>query len=197
LIITLEQTLYLLRRAGYVMRLMPGGGTIVLLLSRIAMDTANDPRLAYGYNATEVNRAVPSAFDISLMDYVHRWLALIPDERMLMRKIVAHRMLWNPDRGQSIWSYRRLGDKFGASHQAIKRWDEDGVYLIFQALNKKISVKTKIDLYVRAEPGAYSGYVDGGADVRRQSSGRKTNHSNHFHEISQNSHPHERGAARV
>jgi hypothetical protein len=183
-IITLEQTLYLLRRAGYVMRLMPGGGTIVLLLSRIAMDTADDPRLAYGYNATEVSRVVPSAFDISLMDFVHRWLSYIPDEKMLLRRIVAHRMLWNPDRGQSVWSYRRLGDRFGASHQAIRRWDEVGVGLIFRSLNKTKSAESKIDLYLRGFSGAYSGYVDGGVEDRRQSSPRNYNFVNRNHEIS-------------
>jgi hypothetical protein len=138
---------------------MPGN-SVSLQLSHIAIDVVGDPRVAYGYLLATAPRTPPTPLEISMMDWVMTWLAYIPDERFLVRKIVAHRMIWDPDKGRSVWSYRRLGEKVGASHVAVKMWDERGVEIIHRALNKNNSSQDKIGLYLRGWEGASLAYSD-------------------------------------
>lgn len=155
---TTDQLLFLLRRAGDIMRRMPGAGSM-LHLAVLSMGAVDDPRLAYGYTPVELNRVFPTAYELSLMDFVYRWLGMIPDDRYVVRKIVAHRMLWDPDRGRSVWSYRRLADKVGASHVAVKNWDEYGVETIRKAVDREKALTSKIDLYMSEFSGLGNYYL--------------------------------------
>lgn len=155
--LTSDEVWDLMKRAGATLRAMPGGG-ISLQLSSVAMDMLDDPRESYGYTPVVINKTPPAAADISLMDLVLPWLAYVPEEKILIRKIVAHRMLWNTDRDISTWPYRKLGQKLRCNHLALKRWENEGVRIISEGVNKNKTLLGKIGLYARGGTGAYSGY---------------------------------------
>lgn len=159
MIVSVDEALVLLRRAGSIMRRMPGGG-VQLGMSQGGLDAIADPREAYGYSPVEVNRLPPSSAEISMMDFVMPWLSYIPDEKMVVRRVVAHRMIWNDERGRSVWPYKRLSGKIGTSPELTRRWDEDGVLLIQKALNKQNRFHDKIGLYLKELEGAYDIYSD-------------------------------------
>lgn len=161
-----DQVVYLLRRAGEIMVRMPGGG-VSLALSRVALDGVDDPRVAYGYSPVTVNRVRPTAYEISFMDFVHPWLSYIGDAEVRVRRVVAHRMLWDAERGRSIWSYRRLAQKLHTSPTSVKDWDQRGVGLIFRSVRNKNEVLSKIGVYLRGFEVANTAYADVAAAERR------------------------------
>jgi hypothetical protein len=63
------------------------------------------------------------------------WLALIPPDRIVLRRIVGARSLVSPATERHLYSWRRLGTLLGADHKAIRRWHEQGIGLIVAALN--------------------------------------------------------------
>ena len=80
-------------------------------------------------------RLVPSARAISDMDAVLRWLSLVDDDKYVLRRIVACRMLVSPATGRHMYSWRRIATLLGADHKAIQRWHGQGVAMIVRALN--------------------------------------------------------------
>lgn len=122
------------------------------------MDVIGDPREAYGYSPVELNKVLPSAKEITLMDLMLPLISSIPQEKMLIRKIIGHRMLWNTDRDVSIWSYRKLGKKLHCNYKALKRWEEEGVDIITATINKNKTLNEKLRLYVKVELGPYTPY---------------------------------------
>ena len=69
--------------------------------------------------------------------YEHNWLRLIPDDRFVLRRIVASRMLVSPTTGRHLFPWRRLGTLLGADHKAVQRWHGQGVALLVRALAGK------------------------------------------------------------
>lgn len=108
----------------------------------------------YGYNSewfdeTEVKPAgggivagmgkkpAPTAASITRADEIIAWLALIPHNRYVMRKIVAARSMTRWTDGKHVFSWSKLGQTLGADVRAIKRWHAQGIQIIVDALNNK------------------------------------------------------------
>jgi hypothetical protein len=161
-----EQLVYLLQKAGGVMWMMPGGELGVLGMAVGGFETANDPRLAYGYASASSVRLRPSAADISLMDEVSKWLSLIPDTMRPERYVVAHRMLWNVERNRAVWTYRRLSQKMHTSPRLVRFMEDRGVETIHRELSKTKSVSVKLGLYLRGWDGPSFSYAESAASVR-------------------------------
>src|SRR4051795_7597431 len=68
------------------------------------------------------------------MDEALGWLALIPADRFVLRRIVGARALVAPLTGRHLYSWRRLGRVLGADHRAVQRWHADGIRCIARAL---------------------------------------------------------------
>ncbi len=91
---------------------------------------------AYGWSTAEVRPAMPSASRISRMDLAFGYLALIPQDRYLLRRIVGCRALVHPISGRHLFSWRRLAETLGADHKAIQRWHAEGIRIIIFALRR-------------------------------------------------------------
>jgi hypothetical protein len=69
------------------------------------------------------------------MDEVFGWIGLIPQDRVVLRRIVHARSLVSPLTGRHLYSWRKLGTLLGADHKAVQRWHWDGLGLILDALS--------------------------------------------------------------
>ncbi len=117
-------TLLALPQRGYSTRLRLGALEIVRAASE-----------AYGWEGnTRLRPPVPSAAQITRMDEAFSWLGLIPDERYVLRRILAARALTHPLTGRHLYPWRRLGTALGADHKAIQRWHAEAVGLLVAAL---------------------------------------------------------------
>ncbi len=90
---------------------------------------------AYGYGEVEVRVPVPSPQAITRMDEALRWVRLIPDHRTSVRKIVLLRALLHPISERNLWSWRKIGRKFGWSHEAVRTWHAQGIDAIVAGMN--------------------------------------------------------------
>lgn len=79
-------------------------------------------------------RCAPEPAAIDRMDEAFTWLPLIPDDRYVLRRIVAARLLVSPLTGRHLFPWRRLGLLLGADHKAVQRWHAQGIDLIVAAL---------------------------------------------------------------
>ena len=68
------------------------------------------------------------------MDEAYAWLALIPQEKYVLRRLVAARSLVHPLTDRHLYPWRRLADAIGADHKAVQRWWAQGIDLILGAL---------------------------------------------------------------
>jgi hypothetical protein len=68
------------------------------------------------------------------MDEALGWIALIPKERYVLRRIVGARCLVSPVTERHLFSWRRLGGVLGADHKAVQRWHAQGVDMIVAAV---------------------------------------------------------------
>jgi hypothetical protein len=84
---------------------------------------------------SRIHPPVPAASRITRMDEAFGWIALIPRDRALLRRIVGARALVNPLTDRHLYSWRRLGTTLGADHKAIQRWHAQGLDMIASALN--------------------------------------------------------------
>jgi hypothetical protein len=84
-----------------------------------------------------LSRRRPSAVEISHMDWVLGWLPLIPDDRYVIRKIVAMRMLINEKTGKPRLSYKNLSENLSSSSQAVMLWHRQGIVTIQRGLDPK------------------------------------------------------------
>lgn len=79
-------------------------------------------------------RCTPSPQDIDLMDEALEWLPLIPQDRYVIRRIVACRALVSPLTDRHLFPWRRIGTLIGADHKAVQRWHGQGIDYIVTAL---------------------------------------------------------------
>lgn len=93
-------------------------------------DIVRDAIEAYGYTPDRVRPRVPSAAAISSMDTAFAWLALIPSDRYVLRRMVAARSMVHPLTGRHLASWRKLGRLVGADHRACQRWHGNGIAII-------------------------------------------------------------------
>jgi hypothetical protein len=99
-------------------------------LKTAALPILREAAEAYGWSTAEVRPAMPSASRISRMDQTFGYLALIPQDRYVLRRIVGCRALVH------------LAEVLGADHKAIQRWHAEGIRIIIWAL-KRIAVDEK------------------------------------------------------
>jgi hypothetical protein len=91
---------------------------------------------AYGWTAAEPRAPVPQAREVTRMDQAFAWLRLIPEDRRVLRRVVALRSLTKPGTGKHLMGWRKIGDRLGASHEAVRLWHAQGIAIIAAALNR-------------------------------------------------------------
>lgn len=129
-----ESVLARLEEAGTAMLAMPNTGYGTRLRTS-QVDIVRTAIEAYGWQGGRLRPAMPDAATITRMDEAMAWLALIPVDRYVLRRIVGARSLVSPSTGRYLFPWRRLGGLLGADHKAIQRWHAQGIDLIVAALN--------------------------------------------------------------
>jgi hypothetical protein len=134
-VVDAEYVIWRLEEAGMAAIAMPltGFGTGIKTSSIAFIREAME---GYGWNQAEARLAVPSAATITRMDEAFGWLALIPQEKFVLRRIVGARSLVNPRTGRHLFAWRRIGVMLGSDHRAAQRWHAQGIDLIVRALNR-------------------------------------------------------------
>jgi hypothetical protein len=124
---------YRLEEAGATLLALPATGySTRLKVSHL--EVVHEAREAYGWEAGRIRPAVPSAARITRMDEALGWIALIPRERYVLRRIVGARSLVSPVTERHLFSWRRLGAVVGADHKAVQRWHAQGIAILVGAL---------------------------------------------------------------
>ena len=100
-----------------------------------ALQVVHSAAEAYGWSTARLRPPVPSPERITRMDETFAWLALVPQDRAVLRRLVSARALVSPLTGKHLYAWRRLGGLIGADHKAVQRWHAEGIRLIVQGLN--------------------------------------------------------------
>ena len=116
-------TLLALPSTGYSTRLKVSHLDVVREVCEAAADSGG-----------RIRPPVPSAARITRMDEALGWIALIPRERTVLRRIVGARSLVSPATERHLFSWRRLGGVVGADHKAVQRWHAQAIEMIMAAL---------------------------------------------------------------
>lgn len=118
-----------LEEAGATVLAMPGQGySTGLRTTRLeVVHTALD---AYGWQAPRLRAPAPDAAALGRMDEAFSWLAFIPEQKYVIRRIVGARALVHPLTGRHLYPWRRLGEMLGADHKSIQRWHRQGIGMI-------------------------------------------------------------------
>jgi hypothetical protein len=122
-----------LEEAGAALLCLPAGGYSTRLRTN-AWPVLGDAAAAYADAPVRLRPPAPDAAAISRMDEALGWLRLIPDDKYVVRRILASRMLVSPVTGRHLFAWRRLGLLLGADHKAVQRWHGDGVRILVRAL---------------------------------------------------------------
>ena len=100
------------------------------------LDIVRTAAEAYGWTEGVPRPPVPSAARITRMDEAFGWIAHIPLERYVLRRIVGARSLIHPISERYLFPWRRLGAVLGADHKAVQRWHGQGIAIIVAALRQ-------------------------------------------------------------
>ncbi len=125
-----------LEEAGTTLLALPNSGPSTRLVQS-GMEWVRDAAESYGFARASLRPAVPSAAHITRMDESYLWLARIPHDKYVLRKIVGARSLVHPMTGRHLFSWRRIATAIGADHKAVQRWHAQGIDLIVTALNQR------------------------------------------------------------
>lgn len=123
-----------LEQAGAALLALPGTGWSTRLRTS-SLDIVRTAMESYGWSTKRLRPPVPSAVDISRMDEAMGWIALIPLDRYVLRRIVGARCLVHPITQRHLFPWRRVAAAIGADHKAVQRWHAQGIALIVAALN--------------------------------------------------------------
>jgi hypothetical protein len=74
--------------------------------------------------------ALPAPVATSDMDEALGWIVRIPQERVVLRRIVGARALVSPATGRHIYSWRRIAKAVGLDHKAVQRLHRQGIEII-------------------------------------------------------------------
>jgi hypothetical protein len=88
-----DYVVYRLEEAGATLLALPGTGWTTRLRSS-SIEIVRTALEAYGWEATRIHPAVPAADKIDRMDEAMAWIALIPRDRYVLRRVVGARSLW-------------------------------------------------------------------------------------------------------
>ena len=124
-----------LEAAGATLLALPARGYSTLL-RQMKFDIVHTALEAYGWQSAVARPPVPSAAAISAMDEAFGWLALIPETRYVMRRIVGARALVHPLTERHLYPWRRLGTMLGADHKSVQRWHGQAIALLAVELAK-------------------------------------------------------------
>jgi hypothetical protein len=131
-----EFVVYRLEEAGTTLLSMPDKGWTTRLRSS-RLDVVRSAADAYGWEPGRLRPAMPDSAKIDRMDEALGWIALIPLERHVVRRIVGARALVSPVTERHLFSWRRLGALLGADHKAVQRWHAEGIGIIVAGLNSQ------------------------------------------------------------
>jgi hypothetical protein len=125
--------IYRLEEAGATLLALPHSGhSTRLRLSQT--DVVHTALEAYGWDKGRIRPPVPSASRITRMDEAMGWIAFIPNERYVLRRILGARCLVSPVTERHLYSWRRLGGVLGADHKAVQRWHAQAIDMVLTAL---------------------------------------------------------------
>ena len=122
-----------LEEAGRTLLALPDRGASPRLRVMV-WETLADPAETAGRTETPLRPAMPGAARISRMDTALGWIALIPRDKYVLRRIVGARALVHPLTGRHLYPWRRLAARLGADHKAVQRWHAQGIALIVAGL---------------------------------------------------------------
>ena len=130
-----------LEEAGSTLLVLPATGYSTRLRTS-KLDIVRAAAEAYGYDTSADGRgggarlrpAAPSSEKITRMDEAYGWLALLPQDKYVLRRIVGARSLISPTTERHLYPWRRLATLLGADHKAIQRWHAQGVAQLVKAL---------------------------------------------------------------
>lgn len=125
-----------LEQAGAALLALPGTGWSTRLRTS-SLDIVRTAMESYGWNTKRMRPPVPSGVEISRMDEAMGWIALIPLDRYVLRRIVGARSLVHPITQRHLFPWRRLAAAIGADHKAVQRWHAQGIDLIVAALTRE------------------------------------------------------------
>jgi uncharacterized protein DUF6362 len=128
-----DQVIRRLEEAGATLLALPGSGWSTRLRSS-SLEIVRTAIESYGWTTNRICPPVPSAARITRMDEAMGWIALIPADRYVLRRIVGARSLVHPVTDRHLYPWRRLGAAMGADHKAVQRWHAQGIELIVAGL---------------------------------------------------------------
>ena len=125
--------IYRLEEAGSTLLALPSTGySTKLRVSKL--EVAPTEADSVGRRTGFIRPSIPSASCITRMDEALGWITLIPQERIVIRRIVGARSLVSPVTERHLYSWRRLGETVGADHKAVQRWHAQGIDMVVAAV---------------------------------------------------------------
>ncbi len=128
--------------AALVQLLEEAGATLLALpptgygpgLRRSSLPIVREAAECHAADLAPLRAPIPSAARISRMDRAFEAIQLIPETRLLLRRVVGCRALVHPVTGRHLYAWRRLATLLGTDHKTIQRWHKEGIDLILYAL---------------------------------------------------------------
>lgn len=118
-----------LEAAGAALLAMPASGYSTKL-RQMRFDIVHTALEAYGWEAPVMRAPAPNAAAISAMDEAFGWLALIPESKFVLRRILGARALVHPLTGRHLFTWRRLAAVLNADHKSVQRWHGDAAAMV-------------------------------------------------------------------
>ena len=133
-----DYVIYRLEEAGSCILALPSTGYTTKLRTS-SLDIVRDTVEAFATASGRIRPPPPDARQITRMDEALGWIARIPPDRYVLRRIVGARSLVSPVTERHLFTWRRLATTLGADHKAVQRWHAQGITLIVEALNRPAS----------------------------------------------------------
>jgi len=133
---TADRLVERLEQAGSTLLAMPARGYSTQM-RQMRFDVVHTALEAYGWESAAMRAPAPGAAAISAMDEAFGWLALIPEQKFLLRRIVGTRALVHPLTQRNLFPWRRLAALLGTDHKSVQRWHGNGLEVILAALHKR------------------------------------------------------------
>ncbi len=131
-----ETVIYRLEEAGHTLLCLPARGHSTGLRQTRHQYVAEALEAYAAEDTGRPQMPTPPAARITRMDQALAWIPLIPDEKLVLRRIVGCRSLVSPLTGRHLFTWRRLARLLGADHKAIQRWHATGIDIIVASLNR-------------------------------------------------------------
>jgi hypothetical protein len=131
--LTAEQIVSLFEAAGATLLALPGQGYSTRMRT-MRLDVVHSALDAYGWQNAALRPPMPSAAAISQMDEVFGWLALVPESKYVLRRILGARALVHPLTLRHLFPWRRIGQMLGADHKSVQRWHAQAVEMLLDEL---------------------------------------------------------------